>query len=285
MQRSLACFVALNAFASLTLLPGCVQDESAPNRLGLERPALLPADSRAAESANKRALEKPQRDNPTSGTEFPGQSRLTSVPGQVLTLDDAPATQPAAMPVEISPATSRAPVPEFKIDDTKNLAAPGHDIPVPGTTELIDKTWGQVYPLPTYPHRDWAPTVSIYQTGSTPGNPWYFENIWDRPDYQPNHPYGTGAKIGADALEIPYAVGEMFALPILMLIDCPFEQKSTAYPSMDPNYNRYLPVTTNLVPAPYPGTFQFEAATQPTTAPAGDQSTISRDLPLVPVKP
>jgi hypothetical protein len=284
MQRSLACFVAASAAASVVLLTGCVQDDSAPNRLGMERPALLPADSRAAESANKRALEKPQRELPITGSEYPGQSRLDSPESPVVTLDVSPATQPATMP-EISPATSRGPVPEFQINDNKDLAAPGHDIPVPGTTSIIDKTWGQVYALPTYPHRDWAPTTAYYQSGSTPGNPWYFNNIWERPDYQPNHPYGTGAKIGANALEIPYSVGEMFALPFLMIVDCPLEQKSTAYPSLDPNYLRYLPVTTNIVPSPYPGTFQFEAATQPTTAPAGDQYTITRELPEVPVKP
>jgi len=268
MRFPLAC---LPLAAACTLLAGCIQDESAPNRLGMERPALQP-NTRNQDDAEKRAIEKPQRELPTGRTEFPGQSMLTT-PSSVLTLDAA-STQPADAPA----------AKVYTINDNKNQATPGHDIPVPGTTSVIDKTWGQIYPLPTYPHRDWAVSTTTYYTGGVPGNPTIFHNIWPRPDYQPKHPYGTAVGIGADALEIPYFVGEVVALPVLYLMDCPYRLNTFATPSGDPNYNGYLPPTTNLVPAPYPGHFQFESATQPSTA-AEDTHPVSKDLPPVPVRP
>jgi hypothetical protein len=269
---------ATTALASLAILGGCIADESAPNRIGFERPAISPVNARNAADADKRALEKPQRELPTGRTEFPGQSNAGVAMDQVLTLDDA-ATAPAR---EFAPKEKNK---LAKLNDKKDKATPGRDIPVPGTDYVINKSWGQVYALPSYPHRDFAVSVATVQTGSVAGNPWYFNNLYARPDYQPKHPYGKWGSIGADALEIPYAVGEIFALPVLMLMECPYKQKSTAFVSRDPNYNGYLPVTTNLVPAPYLGTFQFESATQPSAKQADDKYPISTGMPPVPVLP
>lgn len=151
--------LALAVMGAGVVLGGCIADDSAPNRRGIERPLLGERNN----NAEKRETESPGRTLPMGGREFPGQSRGEERSGGVVTL------------AEWGPEGVRRP--DLPLDDMRPVALPGRAIPVPDTTYVIDPEWGTVPALVEYPARPWDVKVVTYETGEVKHNPTYYSMV------------------------------------------------------------------------------------------------------------
>ncbi|MEI8194472.1 MAG: hypothetical protein WCI73_01040 [Phycisphaerae bacterium] len=165
-------------------------------------------------------------------------------------------------------------------NDNKPYATPGKAMPVAGTGLEIPAGWGEPTVLASYPHRQWADTSVNYQTGTTWHDPNYSRPLFDRgekferrsPDkgvlpgcpsaYQQKQDLGilsvgNSAGVVQDLLEAPWFVGQTLALPVLMIIDRPLDQRTTRPAGKDPLYQGQLPPTGPLVPAAQPGEVRY----------------------------
>ena len=146
---------------------GCEADESAPRHSTRDGHNLLTPGDKEKENAERREIEKPQRDLPSGGgSEFPGQSA-------------APATQPAVAaaadrkPIQTLDQAAFAPEPSCcKVPPPAN-----RPLAVPGTGMTIESGWGALEPMPNYPHRAWADQKVTYESGDTKHNPLYFTDL------------------------------------------------------------------------------------------------------------
>jgi len=288
MSRTMVCVLGLSV--ALTGVTGCIEDDSVPNRRGIERPALIPTKQSDKDNAEHRALEPPKRELPSdSAKEFPGQTRLTSPrDSQTLFLDagmgtvetspattSAPATAAAgdatttAGVPESAPATNFATAPENnpqpdakaafgtstpQLDETKPFARRGAVMAVPGTGEIIPADWGRAEPLAEYRHRPWSKSQTSFNSGEVKRNPLYYTNAFDHPQYLEG-PAAVGFL--ENLAEYPWFYAETLAVPVLMVAQPPLIQKTTHNDGTDPNYHGYLPAIGEIVPAPLPGVIRW----------------------------
>lgn len=264
MKTTATCLLAL-AVVSTGLLAGCEVDESAPTRPRTQN--FFTPDENAQNNAEHRALEKPKRDLPTGNTEFPGQSKANSADPQVITADfHTPVTHYDA------DVYNDGPIPH--IPANPGTAPMVGSTPVPGTGWSIDHAWGQGLTLEDYPHRDWPAMSTNYVSGAVHHNPTYYFNLQSRlPIAQNDGSYG-GSWI-SNLIEVPWFYANSLAVPVLMVIECPFSQRTSENLSHDPNFRGHLPSTGQIVPSPQPGvitwapfvTGEMNNATQPSTNP------------------
>jgi hypothetical protein len=296
------------AVVGITALTGCEGDESAPTRPRMQ--GVLTPDEKAKDNAFNRETETPKQTLPTSGAEFPGQSRATPVSpnpdeptvitaaaagggggiggagggagatggnlsGGAAGASGVPSAGSAANPngngnLNVLPyGTFQSP--ESSYNTGGNYTVPG-GLPAlsvnPGTTPAVgstavpnigltlDHSWGEVLPLENYPHRAWPDTQTTYVPGTTKHNPVYYYNIQDHLPITNN-----GGWVGnwtSNALEVPWFYINTLALPVLMVLEPPFEQRTTERLGNDPLYFGYLPKGGAIIPSPTPGTIKWE---------------------------
>jgi len=270
MKRTTRTMMAMGLAVALAGLMACIEDDSAPNRRGMERPA-LGAGPGGTNNAEKRELEAPKRDLPTGRQEFPGQTRLNT-PDGVITLAEMgtaaetqpapPATAPAAATsTEASPGTMRA----LGLNEDHHVAITGRAIPVPWANGMvIEGNWGTVAAMPEYRHRNWPDQQTTYVMGDVKGNPVYFTSLLVAYDYydparcEQCHAAGPNTIQNLkDLADVPWFFGEALALPVLMVCDQPLAQKTTAFVVRDPVYQGYLPPAGEVRPSGLPGEVQW----------------------------
>jgi len=214
---------------------GCQVDDSLPRRPRVA----VPADQeRSRENAEKRVLENPKRDLPTGGREFPGQSNaLPKGDRSVTFLTDMYGKRYSGLlpHLAVKPGTT---------------STPGFT-PVAGTGMAVDHSWGEVLPLADYNHRPWPDTQTNYLTSGVQGNPTYYVNGADAAGYGAKQ--GPGYAAGAAVIEVPWFYLNTAALPVLMVLQCPWSQTSPQRLGQDANYFGYLPATGAVIPAPTTG--------------------------------
>ena len=269
MPRTIFCVLGLSV--ALIGVTGCIEDDSVPNRRGIEREALIPTNQKDKDNAEHRALEAPKRELPSdSAKEFPGQTRLTSPGGpQTLFLDVTTSTADTAPTTATSaPATATAPrvaaaeptaVSVFgtaapQLDESKPFARRGAVMMVPGTGEVIPADWGTVEPLPEYRHRPWAKSETSFNTGEVKHNPTYYANAFAHPQYFEGKP---GVDVLENLAEYPWFYAQTLAVPVLMIMEPPLVQKTTHNEGNDPIYHGQLPATGEIVPSPLPGVIRW----------------------------
>ena len=107
MKRRSCILLLISAVSLAATLSACEADDSAPTRPRTANP--LTPDAGAQDNAEKRVLEKPQPQMPTSGAEFPGQSKADFNPDpRVLTLQASPGG--TATPASDAASAASAPV-------------------------------------------------------------------------------------------------------------------------------------------------------------------------------
>jgi hypothetical protein len=278
-------------------------DDSAPNRRGLERAPLVGRG--AQDNADKREIEPQKRDLPTgSGGEFPGQSLAPTPSGDqpVVFLDDVgivPASTPASAPTttaeaagtqpaatataatataataatatsETSPASATStnqPAKPALVEDPKAFDHPGQPMLVPNTGLSIAPDWGRPQVLTNYPHRPWPNTATTYESGQAWHNPYYFQPLFTYSNNPADWAKDQGKSDVHELVEIPYFFGETLALPVLMVINPPFNQRTTRNKSDYPVYLNALTDSGPVVPAPQPGQIHFDYPPAITHAP------------------
>ncbi len=239
-------------------MTGCIEDDSLPSR---PRTRIITEDEKAQENAEKRTNEAPRRELPTSGAETPGGSKAESIePKTVALLGDMYGGNyhyAGSLPM-LPEKPGTVPTVGFTM--------------VPGTKLAIEHSWGEVLPLVNYQHRPWADTQTTYVPANVKVNPVLFFNLSDKVNVpKPECDYGTDF-VNAH-LDVPWFYVNTVALPVLMLMECPWGQKTAGRLGQDPNYLGYLPKGGEIVPAPVPGEFKYDydflpnppSQTQPTT--------------------
>jgi hypothetical protein len=269
-----------------SLLAGCEADESAPSRPRAQ--GVLAPDEKAKDNAFNRETEAPKRDLPTSGAEFPGQSSITPVllPGERTVITAAAggaggsgangmassgsaATPSAQANVNVLPyGTFKAPE---SVYNGINYGTPGNlpalqtnpsYTPTPGSTAVpnisltLSHSWGEVLPLKNYPHRDWPQTQTTYVAADVKHNPVYYFDIQDQTPIANNGSWVDSWT--SNALEVPWFYLNTLALPVLMVLEPPFEQRTTERLGSDPLYFGYLPQGGAIIPSPTPGIIKWE---------------------------
>jgi hypothetical protein len=274
--------VLLLACAAAGFLAGCEADDSMPTRP--RTGGLFTADPKAQDNAEHRSLEAPQRQMPTGGAEFPGQSAApnTTADPRVVTLDaPAHAAPPAPTPTNrnfpisgfYGPPRLHAighttgPVTTYTRDSYPGLIPhlppnPGTipmtgSTPMPGGDWAVDHSWGQGLTLTDTPHRDWPAATAAYQQIDGKHNPLYFFNLQEHLPVKQNNGTMCGDVVST-AYEVPWFYANTLALPVLMVLEPPLAQRSTSVPSQDPNFTGALPAGGSTVPAPYPGTLKWQ---------------------------
>ncbi len=227
-------------------LVGCEADESAPKHSMRNGHNLLTPDEAAKNNAEKRETEKPQREMPTgAGSEFPGQSAVPAPhPAVALASQSTVQTLDQTSPTPKKWSFYHAPAPS------------NHTLKVPGTGMTIDREWGSIAAMPNYPHRAWPDTKVNYQSGDTKHNPLYFGDATTLVIGAPNNNYERGSEVYCpivEASDIPWFYGNLVALPFLMVIDCPFAQRTTSTHWDKPVFRGHLPQEGDIAPTPVPG--------------------------------
>jgi hypothetical protein len=305
--RTLLALAALPVAAAW--ITGCEADDSAPTRGGSG--GILAPDAKSRDSAEKRELEQPKREMPsTAGPDTPGHSDARPA-GQVndgkqvvtLAADGAGAGGTSNLGTQshgfVGPsgwnAIGHTQGPNT-VYDRNNTAGPIPPLPVnPGSVPMtgsaplptgdwsVDFSWGQGLVIQDYPHRPWAEVTATYQDGTVRHNPVYYYNIQEHLPV-PQNSGTTNGDIISSFYEIPWFYLNTAALPVLMVLEPPLAQRTTAHESADPNFRGHLPETGAVVPVPAPGSLHWEypflnpdgtvkqpglpAATEPTTVPA-----------------
>lgn len=249
MKLATVCLLSV-AVAGLSLA-GCQGDESARSRPRTK--AILPSSEQGRENAEKRELEAPKRNMPTSGSEFPGQSRTnTKSDGQVLTLGEMYGTN------------YHGPLPMLA-EKPGMTPAVGYT-PIEGSPWVIEHSWGETLPLADYNHRAWPDTKTTYVLGGVKGNPTYAMDLPNMPRRKSDACNDAVTTVVA----VPWFYCNTFLLPVLMCFECPLKPTTTSVLGQDPLYLGYLPATGAIVPSPMPGEFKFRTdfenpETQPST--------------------
>jgi hypothetical protein len=252
------------AMMGTTVLASCEGDESAPSRPRTQ--SVLEPDQKAKDDAFNRETETPKRALPTSGAEFPGQSNATPVtpaPGEP-TVITADAGNMNPLPY----GSFRTPESDYNTD-LYQKGAPVPHLPLnPGTTPAIgttavpnigltiDHSWGEVLPLENYHHRDWPDMQTTYVPAIVKHNPVYYFNIQDHTSLPLQNTYVGGWQ--SNALEVPWFFVNTLALPVLMVLEPPFAQRTTQQLGNDPIYFNYLPKGGPIIPSPTPGIIKWE---------------------------
>ena len=179
MTRNACCVLSL---ATTVLLSACATDDSLPSRPRTAGP--LEPSQKAQDNAAQRTMEKPARELPTSGREFPGQSMAPTTAGPtVVTLDVSPATA-AAKPVNpVSDWIHHNPVSnwisqvyaQYKIEGFSGphgWKAFGHTT---GPTTVYNRDH-YVGPLPHLPQN--PGTVPMVGSTPAPDGDWTIDNSW-----------------------------------------------------------------------------------------------------------
>lgn len=239
-----ACLILAASVSGISMLAGCA-DESAPNRRGIERPALINESTDSKANAEHRELEGRQRELPSGGgREFPGQSRLDAND-----LTDQP----------IALLSDKKTPPGQSLTDYRPVMKKGQTAIVPGTGYSIDPSWGSETPLASADHRPWPVSVARAESPGVQHNPYYT---------RPLNPGSTAEQTGApslvDFVEVPWWYIQVATIPVQMFINPPLAQNSSHLPidAGEPKgqagiYEGYLPATGNIHPAPVPGKIQF----------------------------
>jgi len=300
--RSLLALAALPVAAAW--MTGCEVDDSIPQHAGSG--GVLAPDAKSRDSAEKRALEQPKRELPSpAGPDTPGSSDARPVgPNkdgkQVLTLAaDGAAGSPGLGEQShgfVGPSGMKAfghtqgpnttysrdsvngPIPH--VPPNPGTVPMTGSTPMPGGDWSVDFSWGQGVVLQDYPHRPWAEVTATYEEGTVRHNPVYYYNIQEHLPV-PQNTGTTKGDIISSAYEIPWFYLNTAVLPVLMVLEPPLAQRTTAHPSGDPNFRGHLPETGTVVPVPAPGSLHWEypflnadgtvkepntpAATEPTT--------------------
>jgi hypothetical protein len=303
------------ALAGATLLTGCEGDESAPTRPRTQN--VLAPDAKAKDNAFNRETETPKRDLPTSGAEFPGQSRATPAPfpGEptVITAASAGASggasgatggsaagaggSPNANSANVSGALAGAngiaspgsaanpsaranlnpfPYGSFQSPESTysnmnygltgnlpSLPANPSSTPAAGSTAVpnigltLGNSWGEVLPLDNAAHRAWPEMSTSYVAADVKHNPVYYFNIQDHLPALANNSGWVGSWT-SNALEVPWFYANTAALPLLMVLEPPFAQRTTDRLGNDPLYFGYLPKGGDIIPSPTPGTIKWD---------------------------
>jgi len=233
-MKTLQVLALATVAAAGLVFAGCEMDDSRPTR------PITRENRESRENAEKRELEAPKRNLPTSGSEFPGQSQVTpTAPQQVATL-----TTWATPQDSYTRSNFGGPLPHLP---TKPASAPTPgSTPVPGTPWSIEHSWGEVQPLTAYPHRNFPAVTVNYVDGAINHNPTYY--------WTPQ----TGNQ-GLDQLvEAPWFFINTVALPAFMILDCPWGNKVANRKGEDPNYHGYLPASAGLAPTMQPGEIKYE---------------------------
>ena len=241
---------------------GCEADESAPTRPRTQN--ILTPDQNAKDNAEKRETEPPKRDLPTGGAEFPGQSRAAPAPeaGKPVVLADSTGGAESKgagfqSPVDTYNANfyNNGPVPPLNPKPGQQ-PTPG-SAPVPGTAWSVGFDWGEIAPLNSYPHRAWPDDQTTYVQADVKHNPVYYFSIEPHlPVKQNDGSYEGNAWNGI--IEFPWFYANTAALPVLMVLDPPFQQRTTERLSENPVFLGHLPTEGDVVPAPFQGIIQWE---------------------------
>ena len=220
------------------VLGGCIADESAPNRRGIERPSLLQGGQQGSQNAEKRALEPTQRELPTGGDDRPGQSRVDT-PHDVVTL------------VSLS-GTGEPPQP---VDDTKPyITTPAHDLTVPDTGWVLESFVGEPAAMSSYPHRTWPRMAADYYSGAVRHNPVYMAPAVFQPSVVDRSPQASNwVRLGRDLEDIPYCGGQLVLLPVMMVIQPPLAQQTTTLAAVPSLYYGHTPAHGVAAPTAVPG--------------------------------
>jgi hypothetical protein len=241
------------------LLAGCEVDDSLPTRPRMAGP--LTPDNNARDNAEHRALEAPPREEPAGGgREFPGQSKATT-DQSVITADVA---QPSGWNVighwtgpnpRYQALRYAGPIPPLPANPG-TVPMPG-SIPVTGTPWTLDYSWGQVPVLTDSPHRAWPQSETTYQVANVKHDPIYFFNLQDQlPMRQVNG--GWAGDWVSNAVEVPWFYLNTAALPVLMVLEPPFAQRTSDRSGIDPNYHGHLPESGETVPTPTTGILRWD---------------------------
>jgi hypothetical protein len=259
-----ACLILANSVAGVSMLAGCA-DESAPNRRGIERPALINESTDSKANAEHRELEGRQRELPTSGgsKEFPGQSKLDDEglsDRPIAMLSDKGSADPDCGGSCCKPGKPKASAPGESYTDYRPVMKKGQTAPVPGTGYSIDPSWGSEQPLASAEHRPWPLTTVRAESPGVQHNPYYTRPLLlGIPDDE-----GTAMPSIVDAVEIPWWYFQLATIPVQAVFNPPLAQNSTHQPieTGKPRraagiYEAYLPAAGPIHPAPVPGKFQF----------------------------
>jgi hypothetical protein len=260
--------------AAFSLLAACEADDSLPTRprTAIDNNFLAPSD-KAKQNAEQRNLEKPARQLPINGTDLPGQSAL-DVTSSVVTLDSVPASGGSDSLISgfSGPSGLHAightsgPTTAYNRDNypsvIPHLPNPPGSVPATGSTPIpggdwaVDHSWGQNLTLTNYPHRNWAPTTAVYQTATIAHNPTYYFNLQEHLPVKQNDGTLRG-DLRSTSYEIPWFYLNTAALPILMVLEPPLAQRTTAVPERNPDFMGHLPEGPT-VPSPIPGVLKWE---------------------------
>jgi hypothetical protein len=266
--------------AALALLAGCDIDDSAPTRPRTAN--FLTPDRNAQDNAEHRTLEPEQRQLPTSGAEFPGQSALPVPSASIVTLDTAPG--PAAP--RLHPTFPRFPISGFYgpsgLDAIGNTTGPvdtytrdtypaliPHLPPSPGAVPMsgatiipgsdwaADWSWGQGLTLPRAPHRDWRPITATYQVADAPHAPTYYFDLQKHLDV-PQYDDTYLSDLCSAACQDLWFFLSTANLPLLMILESPDAVRYTHTYSQDPNFRGHFSAAGSVVPAPYLGVLKWD---------------------------
>ncbi len=277
------------AVTMVAVLGGCMADESAPTRPRTEN--TLGPSEKAKDNAFNRETEAPKRDLPTSGSEFPGQSKanVKEAPGEkpVVTAD--------AGVYQYSPYGSfQTPTTDYKKDYSGNGPLPHlqpnpgsvpavGSTPVPNIPWAIDHSWGEVLTLENAAHRAWPDMQTQYRAADVKHNPVYYFNLQDHSPWMWQNDGSYHTDWVTEAIEFPWFYGNTAILPVLMILEPPLAQRTTQRIGPDANYLGHLPAGGEIVPSPTPGEINWvypflradydqnpttEATTEATTQPS-----------------
>ena len=247
---------------------GCEADESAPTRPRTQN--ILTPDEKAKDNAEKREIEPQKRDLPTGAQEFPGQSRATpsEMPGDEADKPVVLADAGSAGAADSSKGTGfqtpiddytkynygNGPVPPLNTKPGQQ-PTPGSTA-VPGTSWTLDHYWGEIAPLESAPHRAWPDDQTTYVQADVKHNPLYYFSIQPHlPVKQNDGSYKGDAVSGI--IEFPWFYVNTAALPVLMILDPPLQQRTTERLSESSVYLGHLPAGGEVVPSPTPGIIQW----------------------------
>jgi hypothetical protein len=241
---------------------GCEADESAPTRPRTQN--VLTPDDNARNNAEKRETEEQKRELPTGRSEFPGQSRVTpkEMPAgdkPVVLADDAGGSGGGW-------GTFRTPTDQYKLSSNgKGPVPPLNPKPgqqptpgsaqVPGTPWAIDFDWGEIAPLENVPHRAWPDDQTTYVQADVKHNPVYYFSLATVLGVKNDGSYVSEGQQGL--IDFPWFYLNTAALPVLMILEPPLQQRTTEYLAQNPVYLGHQPAGGDIVPSPPPGRIEW----------------------------
>jgi len=263
----------LSLAVSACMLTGCEMDDSIPSRPRTANP--LEPSMQGQQNAEHRSLEKPARELPTSGHEFPGQSKATATDSrQVATLDvqSSNSSSPSA-PWFTGPSGWHAlghsvgPTTVYNRDTYQHVLPalppnPGTvpqvgSTPAPGGDWSIDHSWGQGLVLENAPHRAWPDTSVSYVDGPVYHNPTYYFNVQEHQPWIRQNNGSTKGDIISTVIEVPWFFLNTAFLLVEIPLEPPLAQRVTERDSRDPNFRGHLPAEGIIVPAPFQGELKW----------------------------